>query len=84
MQSGIASVFKIKDEDLAGLSSQISSIDSAVFTDILSPKIDNNNDRNIKNKTILSLSDVLENKQIAYFQMNVNGYGDISWRIGKR
>ena len=31
----------------------------------------------------LVLSDVLENRKIAYFQMNVNGYGDISRRIGR-
>lgn len=74
--AGINSTFQIKASDLAGVFSQISSIDSAVFTDIISPK-------GAKNKKKLSLSDVLENKQIAYFQMNVNGYGDISRRIGR-
>ena len=83
LQAGMDSVFKIKDEDLAGLSSQISSIDSAVFTDILSSKTDNKDSKNTSNKTKLSLSDVLENRRIAYFQMNINGYGDISRRIGK-
>ncbi|MCZ0933336.1 MAG: TraM recognition domain-containing protein [Oligoflexia bacterium] len=76
LKSGLSSAFKIKEEDLAGLSSQISSIDSAVWTDILSPKASSH-------KTKLSLSNVLEHKKIAYFQMNVNGYGDISRRIGK-
>ena len=74
--AGINSIFQIKPSDLAGVFSQISSIDSAVFTDIISPK-------KVTNKKKLSLSDVLKNKQIAYFQMNVNGYGDISRRIGR-
>ena len=76
LKSGLNSAFEIKPADLAGVFSQISSIDSAVFTDIISPKADSK-------KTKLSLSDVLEKKQIAYFQMNVNGYGDISRRIGR-
>ena len=76
LKSGLNSAFQIKLSDLAGVFSQISSIDSAVFTDIISPKT---NSKKIK----LSLSDVLEKKQIAYFQMNVNGYGDISRRIGR-
>ena len=76
LKSGLGSAFQITTSDLAGVFSQISSIDAAVFTDIISPKEDDN-------KTKLSLSDVLENKKIAYFQMNVNGYGDISRRIGR-
>ena len=76
LQTGLASAFQIKTSDLAGVFSQISSIDSALFTDIISPK-----ENDIKTK--LSLSDVLQNKKIAYFQMNVNGYGDISRRIGR-
>lgn len=76
LKAGLNSAFQIKVSDLAGVFSQISSIDSAVFTDIISPKA---NDKRVK----LSLSDVLEKKQIAYFQMNVNGYGDISRRIGR-
>ena len=61
---------------MAGVFSQVSSIDSAVFTEIISP-----NDWG-KRKTLV-LSDILEEKKIAYFQMNVNGYGDISRRIGR-
>ncbi len=76
LKSGLNSAFQIKHSDLAGVFSQISSIDSAVFTDTISPKVNSK-------KTKLSLSDVLEKKQIAYFQMNVNGYGDISRRIGR-
>ena len=76
LKSGLHSAFQIKHSDLAGVFSQISSIDSAVFTNIISPKVNSK-------KTKLSLSDILEKKQIAYFQMNVNGYGDISRRIGR-
>ena len=100
LQSGLSSAFKIKEEDLSGLFSQIASIDSASWTEILSPKDsnkdnnnsnsnngnNNNNNNKINNrdtKPELSLSDVLGNRKIAYFQMNVTGYGDISRRIGK-
>ena len=76
LKSGLGSAFQITASDLAGVFSQISSIDATVFTDIISPKEDDN-------KTNLSLSEVLKNKKIAYFQMNVNGYGDISRRIGR-
>ena len=37
LQTGLASAFQIKTSDLAGVFSQISSIDSALFTDIISP-----------------------------------------------
>ena len=76
LQTGLASAFQIKTSDLAGVFSQISSIDSALFTDIISPVKTEQRQR-------LSLADVLQNKKIAYFQMNVNGYGDISRRIGR-
>ena len=74
LKSGLGSVFQIKFSDLAGVFSQISSIDSAVFTEIISSE---------KPGKKLVLSDVLQNNKIAYFQMNVNGYGDISRRIGR-
>ena len=76
LKSGLGSAFQIKPSDLAGVFSQVSSIDSAVFTEIISP-----NEWG-KRKTLV-LSDILEEKKIAYFQMNVNGYGDISRRIGR-
>ena len=76
LQSGLSSAFQIKTSDLAGVFAQISSIDSAVFTEIISPKED-------EERKKLVLSDVLQHKKIAYFQMNVNGYGDISRRIGR-
>ncbi|MCY4512243.1 MAG: DUF853 family protein [Bdellovibrionales bacterium] len=76
LQSGLSSAFQIKTSDLAGVFAQISSIDSAVFTNIISPKEDEEREK-------LVLSDVLQHKKIAYFQMNVNGYGDISRRIGR-
>lgn len=76
LKSGLASTFQIKPSDLAGVFAQVSSIDSAVFTEIISPD-------KTSTKQELILSDVLEHKKIAYFQMNVNGYGDISRRIGR-
>ena len=76
LKSGLASTFQIKSSDLAGVFAQVSSIDSAVFTEIISPD-------KATTKQELELSDVLANKKIAYFQMNVNGYGDISRRIGR-
>ena len=76
LKSGLGSAFQIKSSDLAGVFSQISSIDSAVFTEIISPT-------KVENRKKLALLDVLQNRKIAYFQMNVNGYGDISRRIGR-
>ena len=76
LDSGLNSVFLIKSSDLAGVFSQVSSIDSPVFTEIISPK-----ENTAKKK--LALSDVFQHRKIAYFQMNVNGYGDISRRIGR-
>ena len=76
LKSGLGSAFQIKSSDLAGVFSQVSSIDSAVFTEIISPE-------DLGERKKLVLSDILEEKKIAYFQMNVNGYGDISRRIGR-
>ena len=66
----------IQKKDLAGLQAQISSINCLEFRDILSGK------EGHSDKTI-SLSECLRRRKIAYFQMNVNGYGEISRQIGR-
>ncbi len=71
----LASIQKIDAKELAGLSAQIEAFNSREFASLLSPKQDD--------PTQIRLLDVLKYDQIAYFQMNVNGYGDIARRIGK-
>ena len=66
----------ISKQDLTGLQAQISSINCLEFKDILS------GEENNPNRTF-SLAECLEDKKIAYFQMNVNGYGEISKQIGR-
>ena len=69
-------IHSIPKKDLAGLQAQISSINCLEFRKILS--ISDN-----KLNKALSFEDVLRNKKVAYFQMNVNGYGEISRQIGR-
>ena len=66
----------ISKSDLAGLQAQISSINCLEFRKILSIS-------DSKSNKALSFEDVLRNKKVAYFQMNVNGYGEISRQIGR-
>ena len=65
----------IPKQDLAGLQAQVSSINCLEFTDILSGGEESNK--------AFSLSECLRKRKIAYFQMNVNGYGEISRQIGR-
>ena len=66
----------IPKKDLAGLQAQISSINCLEFRKILSPS-------NFHPKHFFSFEDILRKRQVAYFQMNVNGYGEISRQIGR-
>ncbi|MDE0119839.1 MAG: type IV secretion system DNA-binding domain-containing protein [Bdellovibrionales bacterium] len=66
----------IPKKDLAGLQAQISSINCLEFRKVLSPS-------NFHSKCFFSLEDILRERRVAYFQMNVNGYGEISRQIGR-
>lgn len=66
----------IPKKDLAGLHAQISSINCLEFREILSGL-------DFKSHKTFSFEDCLKNNKIAYFQMNVNGYGEISRQIGR-
>ena len=66
----------IPKQDLAGLQAQISSINCLEFRKVLSPS-------NFHPNHFFSFEDILRNKKVAYFQMNVNGYGEISRQIGR-
>ncbi|MDE0151963.1 MAG: DUF87 domain-containing protein [Bdellovibrionales bacterium] len=66
----------ISKKDLAGLQAQISSINCLEFREILSGC-------NNKSNNTFSFEECLKNNKIAYFQMNVNGYGEISRQIGR-
>ena len=66
----------ISKKDLAGLQAQISSINCLEFRKILSPS-------NFHFKRFFSFEDILRHKKVAYFQMNINGYGEISRQIGR-
>ena len=66
----------ISKKDLAGLQAQISSINCLEFRKILSPL-------NFHKDYFFSFEDILRHKKVAYFQMNVNGYGEISRQIGR-
>ena len=66
----------IPKKDLAGLQAQISSINCLEFRKILSPS-------NFHPKHFFSFEDILRHRKLAYFQMNVNGYGEISRQIGR-
>ena len=66
----------IPGKDLAGLQAQIVSINCLEFRKILSRS-------DSKTAPVLSLEECLKERKIAYFQMNVNGYGEISRQIGR-
>ena len=66
----------IPKKDLAGLQAQVSSINCLEFRKILSPS-------NFHPKHFFSFEDILRHRKVAYFQMNVNGYGEISRQIGR-
>ena len=66
----------IPKQDLAGLQAQISSLNCLEFKDILSGK-------ETEPSRVLSLEECFRERKIAYFQMNVNGYGEISRQIGR-
>ena len=66
----------IPKQDLAGLQAQVSSINCLEFRKILSPA-------NFHHNHFFSIEDILRHKKVAYFQMNVNGYGEISRQIGR-
>ena len=70
-------VGSIPKQDLAGLQAQVSSINCLEFRDILS------GEEGSQSSKTFSLEECLRNKKIAYFQMNVNGYGQISRQIGR-
>ena len=69
-------ISNIPKKDLAGLQAQISSINSLEFRKILSPT-------NFHSSRFFSFTDILRHKKTAYFQLNVNGFGEISRQIGK-
>ena len=66
----------IPKQDLAGLQAQVSSLNSLEFRKILSPS-------NFHHDCFFSFEDILRDRKVAYFQMNVNGYGEISRQIGR-
>ena len=66
----------IPKKDLAGLQAQISSINCLEFRKILSGS-------NFNLNHFFSFEEVLRHKKVAYFQMNMNGYGEISRQIGR-
>lgn len=69
----INSFLPFDKRDISGLVSQIDLLNCYEFKGLLSPK----------DRAEIVLSDTIKNNKVAYFQMNVNGYGDISKRIGK-
>ena len=66
----------IPRKDLSGLQAQISSLNCLEFRKILSKEPEDF-------KKTFSLEECLMKGKIAYFQMNVNGYGEISRQIGR-
>ena len=83
MAEGIVTLLEqvesIPKQDLAGLQAQVSSINCLEFRDILSEEDKSSN----KTFKTFSLSECLRKRKIAYFQMNLNGYGEISRQIGR-
>ncbi len=76
LTSILEQIQSIPKKDLAGLHAQISSINCLEFREILSGL-------DIKSNKTFSFEECLKNNKIAYFQMNVNGYGEISRQIGR-
>ena len=72
----LVQIQSIPKQDLAGLQAQISSINCLEFRKIVSGS-------NGKSNKVISFEECLRDKKILYFQMNVNGYGEISRQIGR-
>ncbi len=72
MEDDVASLSQIKKEDLAGLKAQVEILNSREFSHLLS-----------SSKCQIDLVEILEKGQVAYFQLNTNGYGDFARRLGK-
>ena len=70
----VKSLESIKKEDLSGLKAQIQSFTGAEFKKLLSPALKVNE---------IDLCDVIKKSQVAYFQLNLNGYGFLGAKIGK-
>jgi type IV secretory pathway TraG/TraD family ATPase VirD4 len=64
-----------KKEDLSGVIAKLDNLCAREFMPILGSPCP------LKNE--INLLDVIKNQKIAYFQMNTNGYADISTRVGK-
>jgi hypothetical protein len=71
----LLSIKGIKKDNLAGVSSQISSFNALEFSTLCSPEANEPNQ--------IDLVDVLNKGQIAYFQVNFNGYHDTGSQFGK-
>ena len=76
LKSVLIQIDALPRKDLAGLQAQISSINCLEFRKILSKEPEDS-------MQTISLEDCLMNGKIAYFQMNVNGYGEISRQVGR-
>ena len=70
----IESAETIKKEDLAGLKAQLQAFTGSEFEGILSPK---------KASQEIDLLELIKHNQIAYFQLNLNGYGFLGQKLGK-
>jgi|TARA_B100000749_G_scaffold280077_2_gene274650 hypothetical protein len=73
--SSLNNIKTYKKDEKAGLLAQLRSINSLEFGDILSPKKSSENQ--------ISLEKVINNGEIAYFQLNVNGYEDMARAVGR-
>ena len=72
----LSQIDSLPRKDLAGLQAQISSINCLEFRKILSKEPEDS-------RQTFSLEECLMKGKVAYFQMNVNGYGEISRQIGR-
>ena len=82
-ESFLEKIKGIPGKDLAGFQTQIASINCPEFRKILSDSNLKSNKSDEKSVPVLSLEECLKEKKTAYFQMNVNGYGEISRQIGR-
>lgn len=64
-----------KKDDLSGVVSKLDNLCAREFLSILGEPS--------PSRPHIDLLDVIQNKKIVYFQMNTNGYSDVSTRIGK-
>ena len=70
----LKSALATNPRDLAGLTSQIDILNASELQNLSHKK---------ENQDEIKLLKILEKNQVAYFQMNVNGYGDLARRLGK-